>query len=509
VGASFFLVRQLIQFHAQVHGVKPQHGASLTSAAGAAAALNFYGVFQTLYTPSYNLLAVVSAALSAAFLVRLGINVRSKRSPVLPALMWGLLLSVSFGNKFSTGTVLLLIEGSLAFLLLRGRASFADTTRILGFATLGFSVNAAVLALSDPDLRLHFARGVEIQLALLPRSPLNEFLTLLVHELPAVAIKSVKAVLPGLVLGGLILVLGAKVGYRHRLGASIAVFVLITLMGASYRWEAGLRIPILTILVVVLYILKGRLLPKPDTTDRFLVPGIVFSLLLFPFACSYGTNNPLFAQMGIAAIFPCALLVVLLFDFVRSQALPKWLYLFLLCAMAALPLQLLSRPWLGSDFTYRLGSSLSEQTVPLSTNPGNINALVDATLARAVRDYLVLLNAGNFSAGSFMLEFTGQSPGLVALAGGRPLGPIWIIGGHNFDGDEAARKALSHVSPDDLRNAWLVSSPDSSTRIQSWRELIEEKLGAFPYEEVGEFQIRDVSSEDKKKQMNIKVWRPI
>ena len=90
------------------------------------------------------------------------------------------------------------------------------------------------------------------------------------------------------------------------------------------------------------------------------------------------------------------------------------------------------------------------------------------SLARGVGDFLRLARDSGFVAGQPMIDFTGQSPGLVAVAGGVPLGAIWFVGGPLFDGDSMARLSLRYADAKDVRRAWLLTSSDSFARIGTW-----------------------------------------
>ncbi|PKO91307.1 MAG: hypothetical protein CVU15_10630 [Betaproteobacteria bacterium HGW-Betaproteobacteria-1] len=94
----------------------------------------------------------------------------------------------------------------------------------------------------------------------------------------------------------------------------------------------------------------------------------------------------------------------------------------------------------------------------------------------------------NFKAGSPILDLTGQSPGLVFLLGGRPLGAAWILGGYPRS-DDFARKAFEKVSCVELASAWLIYEPSGPRSISS--DVIN-SFGADikrDYKEVDEFVV--------------------
>jgi len=108
-----------------------------------------------------------------------------------------------------------------------------------------------------------------------------------------------------------------------------------------------------------------------------------------------------------------------------------------------------------------------------------------------------------------MIDFTGQSPGLVAVANGAPVGAIWFVGGTAFNGERMARQALGYVDAAELRTAWLLTSDDGPTAIRSWRAIVSDRLGGtFAHEEAGRFAMPDPSSNDKSKSIEVTLWRP-
>jgi len=107
-----------------------------------------------------------------------------------------------------------------------------------------------------------------------------------------------------------------------------------------------------------------------------------------------------------------------------------------------------------------------------------------------------------------MIDFTGQSPGLVAVAGGVPLGAAWFVGGPMFDGDRMARLSLRYANEKDVRRAWLLTSADSFARIVTWSSIVEDKLGGLAHEQAGRVTVPDPTSDDKSKTIEVTLWRP-
>jgi hypothetical protein len=173
-----------------------------------------------------------------------------------------------------------------------------------------------------------------------------------------------------------------------------------------------------------------------------------------------------------------------------------------------LPAEIAARQWLSGQYTYRLGAPLSQQTSTLTSSFRGIDIAVEPRVAEGAARFLDLARSAGFVPGQRMIDFTGQSPGLVALSDGVPLGAMWLIGGPPFDGDRAAAAALDFVPAQDIRKAWLVTSTNSFARIGTWRSILERKQNAFGHVETGRVTLPDPTSNDKGKTMDVSLWRP-
>jgi hypothetical protein len=60
-----------------------------------------------------------------------------------------------------------------------------------------------------------------------------------------------------------------------------------------------------------------------------------------------------------------------------------------------------------------------------------------------------------FVRGQPVLDFTGESPGVVMALGGTPPGTPWLVGGHDWS-DRLLRFVLAGMDPQDQRKAWLL-----------------------------------------------------
>lgn len=481
--------------------------------AGGMTALDYYGGFIGPYTPSYNTLALVCALLCLALTLSVARSLLTGRpGPKLPAMALGLLLSVGIANKFSTGTIVAVLDALIALALLWNKVP----QRAVGVAVLcalaGFAMNFAALAIIDPDLLLRFRQGVAIQLVILPRDLAAEHARFLAVELPSGLFQAARILLWPTVFGTVIAAGGRFLGYRPG-SDSVALcgFVVLAMFNGFVR-HRDFRIELLWLVAFALWCGGALMHPRPTppvartASGREVILGA--AILLMPLAYSFGTNNSLLRHMGMAGVFPSLLIVSRLRAMRRDSLLKGWALLAGLCAVAVVPAEIFVRQWSNASYTYRLGTPLRAQTVQLPRNPAHIETLVDASMAEAVAGFLRLAAAAGIHSGSAVLDFTGQGPGLVALTGAKPIAASWIAGGGGFDGASAAKLAVSMVDPAALRSAWLLSSDDSFARVASWREIVASRLGEFPFEQAGRVSIPDPTSSDKNVRMSISIWKP-
>ncbi len=487
-------------------------GVVAASLAGGASIWNYYGAFLVPYTPSYNLLTLACALGTMAQALRIGRAVFQKQDSALAidSFGFGLVASVGLASKFSAGVLVLglgaLIIAAFAWQRIDGRTA----GRIAVALTAGLAANLAALWLADPELPTRFQRGIAVTLAMFPRSPANEIATFLVSDVPQAIALSLRILLWPLVAAFAATLAGLFLS-RRLLFDSIAVAVFV----AGAAWVVYIkdnrvhRIALLTLVAVALALARWWLARRHETRSS---PGRALwaaaALLAVPFAYSFGTSNPLLRHMGMAAAFPAVLATAQIRSMWVGGSISGWAFGLSLVLLAAAPAEIVVRQWTSAEYTYRLGAPLAEQTAPMPANPAAIDVAVPPALARGIGDFLRLAKEQGFRAGQPMMDFTGQSPGLVAIAGGVPLGAIWFVGGPLFDGDGMARLSLRYVDEREVRRAWLLTSTDSFASIGSWAAIVEAKLGGSFHEEVGRVTLPDPTSDDKTTTMTVILWRP-
>ena len=511
LGAAIWFGSEAQRAFGALVGRRSRDGELATAVAAAAAIWSYYGASPVSPTPSYNLLTLACALVVLALALRLGriVHDDAPRGRLATAFALGLVGSVGVASKFSSGLLVLALALAVFAALAWHRLDAGVWSRVVLAAIAGLALNLLALWIADPGLPLRFERGIEVTLAMMERSATGEVAALVFGALPQDALHALRVLLWPLVFAVLVLTAGAQLRRRPLADAlAVAVFVAGALVYTFVKDNRFYRVVLVTWIAVLLgcaalWLLRARL--ASGARVRSLV--VAGAILVVPFAYSYGTSNALLQHMGMAAIFPLVIAAVLIRTMWLERAVPTWLFAGALALLAALPAEIVVRQWVDGRYTYRLGASLAEQTVPLPANPGGIDLDVTPALARSLESYLLLLRSAGFSSGQPLIDFTGQSPGLVAIANGAPVGAIWYIGGV-YAGERMARMSLGWVDAAQVRRAWLLTTPDGATTIASWRSIVEEKTGTFAHEEAGRFTIPDPSSDDKTKTIEVTLWQP-
>jgi hypothetical protein len=488
-------------------------GIFAASLAGGASIWNYYGAFIVPYTPSYNLLTLACALGTMALAMRVGRTVFQSggRTLDVDSFALGLVASIGIASKFSAGVLVLGLSALIIAALAWRRLAAHTGARIALLATAGVAANLVALWLTDPELPTRFQRGIAVTWAMFPRRPANELVRFLFVEVPEALAVSLRILMWPLVIAFAAFVAGARLAPRRTLFDSIAVAAFVAgAMWVTYVKDNRFhRIALLTLVAVALALARWSLARRQaanSSPGRSLWPAA--ALLALPFACSFGTSNPLLRHMGMAAAFPAVLATSQLRSMWIERSISRWAFTLSLVLLAALPAEIVVRQWTSGEYTYRLGASLAEQTAPIPANPAGIEVSVQPSVARGLGDFLRLARDSGFVAGQPMIDFTGQSPGLVAVSGGVPLGAIWFVGGPLFDGDGMARLSLRYADEKDVRRAWLLTSADSFARIGSWASILEGRTGSFAYGQAGHVTVPDPTSDDKTKTIEVTLWRP-
>lgn len=206
-------------------------------------------------------------------------------------------------------------------------------------------------------------------------------------------------------------------------------------------------------------------------------------LLALPHVYAFGTNGNYWTVGGAAGLFWLLAGLVLLGPLARLQnswkfALPM-VFVSLMISSALLNI--------GMERPYRQPEPLRLNAQTVEFGSAGSNLILSDTFATYIQDAVTVATRAGLKPGTPVIDFTGQSPGIVYAIKGQSPGQPWMIGG--YPGSEArALAALKHVSCEKIAEAWLIIEPDGP---RSLKTDILSSLGAhFPddFQSVGKWE---------------------
>ncbi|MDT0183375.1 hypothetical protein Q9S36_24615 [Microbacterium sp. ARD31] len=212
--------------------------------------------------------------------------------------------------------------------------------------------------------------------------------------------------------------------------------------------------------LVILSASVGVILAGLTTGRRPDLPSSVLAvtLCLLPHAWAFGSNNDYWHGGSLLYVLWFAAGVVLL----RGQrgadpAAPA--------IGTTVPMLLLTAAVIASVVTnpYRQVVPTFDQETATRVGPSATLRLAP-DFARAIDGFREAAYGAGFTAGTPVLDLTGQMPGLVFAIEGRAAGAPWIIGGYPGS-DDVARRTVSRTSCSTLAEAWLIQEPAGTRQI--------------------------------------------
>lgn len=199
-------------------------------------------------------------------------------------------------------------------------------------------------------------------------------------------------------------------------------------------------------------------------------PKVILLILILPFAGAFGTNNNLWSQSSMFFYFFLLYGIMLWFiDPNRKQFEPMPLAILVITVL--LTIAFLST---SIDNPYRQISSLRNNTYLLNENNRVDGLRVSKETLLRLKAVFRELRQNDFREGTPVIDFTGQSPTTLFLAGAFPLGDTWLLGGYEGSNHYAFKK-LSQVDCRILSEAWLLIE-ENGPRSLAYMEIIG-KLG--------------------------------
>ena len=394
-----------------------------------------------LITPSYNSLTFQSLLLCSAFIV----GFISKKSD-------------SIFNKYS-----FLLGGSFCLLFLAKPTSFILLLAIFLILTIterGISVASILVFLSALSFLLCFSslliygNLLELFFSVKNGSYAALGLTDSYGFVSQINLLKIPNSLNWVVLSTLLLILILFCLSRkasHNLGRIVlALFILLlpiylANMNAVNLILGNYYLLFCSIIILFFSFHDGNLGYKSQT------PRFILVFVLLPFIGAFGTNNNLWIQASMFFYF--FLFSGFLFWFMRSDySVFRSKAAVTLFTTILLTFGLLST---SIDNPYRQLASLRENNSLLVGNDRIEGLKVSKEVFLSITSMYVALEESDFQLGTPVIDFTGQSPTTLFLAGAFPLGDTWLLGGYKGSNENALKK-LSQVDCNSLSKAWLL-----------------------------------------------------
>lgn len=468
----------------------------------------YYGFFGTLRTPSYNLLTLVCMMLSTGIVFDYLSADTKPSTGFLAGLAYGAVIIILVLTKATAAAAMVGLHAFLFFTYLGRRAPSTILTIIPG-AVLAVFLFLSVFSLIQPNWFDVLRNGVDLINSTdnrggLVLSAFREFswavqLYIAQHYYEY-----------GLIFLVHVLFL---LGLGRRYPGITGYWVLLLILGfTTFVSLSSKQVTWLLPSAYVMFLLWTSEVLLRDRITLIRRDLVVLALPAFlaamALAFSWGSNMSLLKHSNMAVAFP-VLGVFILGVRIRSLGILRhWQFSAVVLLLTLPALVFAVRPWWDVVNTYRLDTPLSQQEHALSMAHGTGPILVDAATKTKVDQFRKILHEAGFQDGDSMLDLTGDAPGLVYVAGAKPMGVAWLLGGYEGS-SESTKKTLALVGQNRLRCAWLLSSEDSPRRITDWKKLLED-VHAFAHAEVQRFKIRPHSNwrGQRPETISFAVWRP-
>jgi hypothetical protein len=201
----------------------------------------------------------------------------------------------------------------------------------------------------------------------------------------------------------------------------------------------------------------GRVFQSMKISSRAGVSRL-FLILLIPFGYGFGTNTGIWGKALTASLIFVSISAYL-FGQLPLRSIRSALSGFLLCYLVGL---VLVAPAYASFYLY---PQRQPHPLFLNTSVTSIGKTSQLRLSAGVSEYIqsarLALAQNGFTSGTPVLDWSGQSPGLIYALGGRSVGQAWMFGGYKGS-NLLAKYAISKIPCKDLRFSWLILEPGGS-----------------------------------------------
>ncbi|WP_019172834.1 hypothetical protein [Pseudaminobacter salicylatoxidans] len=423
---------------------KPETSASLLSSATIALCLSAFSLFLQgnlwIPTPSYNALAIFAGfALFAA----LGLLARDAAWPAA-ALLAGFAGLCSFASRPSAGAAFAAIYAAAIIVSARSPRQALRDFLAAGVATLLLGILFGLLIVDPAAIWRQYQ---QFSLLWMGSGELSSQLGKQLHSFATSPSRGALLV-AGFGLIGLALVIRRLAPSVAKRGVvALAALYLLIACGLIVSIEHHLNYPILLIMLATCSAIAIISIAMVLDSNRPAHPYVVLALaLLIPFVAQLGTGSDItraaFNSLGVTAV---VVVVSTARAFGRNvAAIPA------LCFVVMLACTL----WASLAKPYRLPADIWSQSTAFAF-PRHGTLLLDSgthAMLSTIRDAAVL---HGFAEDTPVLDFTGQSPGIVFAMGGSAPGTPWLVGGYQWS-DRQLVAILDSLSEEQRRNAWIL-----------------------------------------------------
>lgn len=470
--------------------------------------LDYYTCTWTLYTPSYNLLNLVTMLISTGILIRL-ISIREQlqdeKKKIFYYVAYAAIMGIAFVNKFTTCISMMIIH--MGIYLIQPKPRWKELAILPILTILGSLIMISALYLLGINVYDDVSNAFSFVKLLTSRNIANDIKDLLYTHIPNFYFMGWKEYwfLPAIVVAIAYLAKNIKNGFFLLQVLVIVIMALFSIKVQTLKEESS-GIVFLTLLSLWLAILIFQQKTKNSDAGFFFFLFLVF-LSGMPIAYTFGTGmNPLYLTKA-AQVFLISLIVITLIFSLQRKWIDKLTLKISLIICSLVPLTGITLPWRSGEATYGLFVPLSSQTFPVKLGSGTL--MVDERTKNSLASYDELLSKAGFQEGYPMIDMTGRFPGLVYFAKGKPAGgKMWIQSsflGNNLGAPLAAQWFINKQNSSSLSKTWLLAFPQGKGG-HDWRTLLKSKVGEHAYTKMGEFQFPYYA--DSGNYAVIELWAP-
>jgi hypothetical protein len=242
------------------------------------------------------------------------------------------------------------------------------------------------------------------------------------------------------------------------------------------------------IFIVIAFLALGELNWSPGLKAHqpYLVFGIIFSSILstiiiinkirisdihwhffflfftLPYIFALGTANNYWLQSGIAAFFWFVAAFVLIIPL--SLNLKQFQLVVVLVLISQLITSIHLKERMEEPYRYNEPLRLGKKTIV--TNNKNHTLIISDEFIRYINDARNVSSQSGLQKGDFIIDLSGQSPGLIYLMGAKSLGTAWNTGGYKGSLD-AAKAYFNLTNCKDISNAWILYESEGPINIST------------------------------------------